>query len=255
MLIETIPPRQDASPACSDNVPGATTLSVVVPAFNEAKNIRAAVEAIIAGVAAAAILDYELIVIDDGSTDDTAAILKDLAARNSKIRPVFHPENRGKGAALISGFGQARMDWILFTDADRQIDMQALPRFLEQTGCSDMLVGYREHRSDPLFRRVISKGYNALIGVLFHIALKDAHCPFKLIRRSLIDSLPMQSQGFFIDSELVGLAMQRGSRIREIAVTSCRRQSGVSSLRFGHVSETFRELLAFWLRCRGGRGV
>jgi len=224
------------------------TLSIVVPAYNEEKNIRQAIEVIIAGLSKCNVTDYEVIVVDDGSSDSTAVILQEMALQNTHLRAFSHVVNRGKGAALITGFNQSKMELILFTDADQQIDMTALSVFLEQIEYYDVLVGCREKRMDTLSRRIISKGYNLLIRSMFGIQLKDAHCPFKLFKRSFIDSIQLVSQGFFIDTELICLAMISGCRIGELRVESSRRQSGVSSVTLRHVIGICSELLHFLRR-------
>ncbi len=229
----------------SNAVSETLTLSVVIPAYNEGKNIRAALESIITEVSKCNLADYEVIIIDDGSGDSSAEILNELANQNDKVRVIIHPDNLGKGAALTTGFRQAQMEWILFTDADLQIEMKVLPLFIEQIGQYELLVGCRENRVDPWSRRIISKSYNLLIRKLFGVRLRDAHCPFKLFKRSFIDSIHLVSRGFFVDTELVCLAMAHGCRIGEFRVNSCRRQSGVSSVKLSHVFETVRELLRF----------
>ncbi len=240
--------------ASVDELHAVITLSIVVPAYNEEKNIREAIAAILAS-ASAVVTDYEVIVIDDGSSDGTPGILREMAGQNAKIRPVFHGTNQGKGAALQSGFKQAKMAWILFTDADLQMDIKELPGFLAQTARYDLIFGFRKIRGDSMSRRLFSRGYALLIRMLLGIRLQDVNCPFKILRRSFVDSIHLRSRGFFIDTELAFLALTRGCHVKELGVTGYSRRHGVSSVKFRHVFETFGELITLVERSRKGSGT
>ena len=217
------------------------TLSIMVPAYNEADNLADAIRMITSGIPDS-ISEYEIIILDDGSQDSTANIIRNLAAANQEIHGLFHEVNQGKGAALISGFKKARMEWILFTDADLQINISELPLFLEQTDSHDIIIGYRQGRRDPFSRRFFSSIYAALIRLTLGFGIRDLNCPFKLIRKSFLDSCNLQSKGFFIDTELMHAAFKNKVRIKELGVACQPRQKGESTVRFRHVIETIREL-------------
>lgn len=218
------------------------TLSIIIPSYNEERNIQEVLDNVIADMPTS-VSDYEIIVIDDGSTDATQETLRHIASQNRKIRIITHKENEGKGAALLSGFAQASMEWILFTDADLQISTKVLPEFIAQTSSYQIIIGYRENRGDSLLRQLFSKGYALLIRILFNIRLKDINCPFKLFRNSLLHSLPLSSCGFFIDTELLYYILCKGSHIKEIGVTGKQRKHGKSSVKLEHVVQTIRELI------------
>lgn len=218
-------------------------LSIVIPAYNEAESITKAIEMVLAGLPAA-IADYEIIVIDDGSRDSTGDIIRGLASNNEKITAICHEKNSGKGASLISGFKRARMDWVLFTDADLQINIFELAAFLPYTCEYDIIAGFRMGRRDPLSRRIFSRIYAGIILVCLGVSLRDINCPFKLIRKTLIKGLELHSNGFFIDSELIHSALLNDYRIKELGVACQTRQKGKSTVRFRHVIETVRELFA-----------
>lgn len=219
------------------------TLSIVIPAYNEAENIEDAV-AMITSALPASVNDYEIIIIDDGSKDSTGNIIRELASHNERIRVFCNEKNRGKGAALTSGFRYSRMEWLLFTDADLQINISELASFLPYTAEFDVIAGFRQRRKDPLSRRIFSKIYACIILLLLGIRIRDINCPFKLIRSSILKSLELHASGFFIDTEFMHIARQRNYRIKELPVACQPRQKGTSTVRFRHVLETVKELLA-----------
>lgn len=224
------------------------TLSVVVPAYNEEKNISEAVSAIRAELKALNIC-HEIILVDDGSYDQTGTIMRELsAAAPETVRYLGLTENRGKGAALASGFALAKMEWLLMMDADLQIDMYALPLLLTHTDAADFIMGFRQQRNDPVARRIFSKLYGLLILSLFGIRCHDLNCPFKLIRSNVIKEAGLQSAGFFIDVEIIHNAMAKAKSIREVAVVGRGRKHGSSSVRFRHILQTVQELVRFFLR-------
>ncbi|GAM10534.1 undecaprenyl-phosphate 4-deoxy-4-formamido-L-arabinose transferase [Geobacter sp. OR-1] len=225
-------------------------LSVVIPAYNEEGSIAEAVARVVAAISGE-VAEYELIVVDDGSRDATAAIVSELSAANPNIRLIALNTNQGKGAALRSGFRAATMEYIIFTDADLQIPLTDIPRFIANAGQYGMVVGYRQKRDDSLSRRIFSKGYAFLIRILLGIRLKDVNCPLKLFKATLIQSLDLRSCGFFIDTEIVFLAKQKKTGVLELGVESRRRAHGASTVRLRHMFETVRELRALMRRGSG----
>lgn len=224
------------------------TLSIVIPTYNEEKNIREVFDNIIAGVALCNISEFEVIIVDDGSVDSTAKIIQEIILRNDNVRVFTHSVNQGKGAALITGFNQSKMEWVLFTDADLQIDIKELNNFIQQTQNYEVVVGYRHIRGDNMLRKLFSKVYAILIRLLLGIKLKDINCPFKLFKGSFLSKINLESHGFFIDTEIMYLALSQMYHIRELGVTGCRRCHGVSSVKIWHVLETIQELLALKLK-------
>jgi glycosyltransferase involved in cell wall biosynthesis len=220
-----------------------SSISIVIPAFNEERLIEATVRTIQAGLERFAI-PYELIIIDDGSTDTTGDIMRKLAAQDRRIKVFSHPSNIGKGSALANGFGQAQMEWILFTDADMQIGISHLGAFLSHADKHDVLIGYRVVRTDPFIRRLLSKVYRQLASSLLGLRMRDAHCPFKLIRRDVIRGRRWATQGFLIDSELLCMVTQAGYAVQELPVTPCKSPRTRSSLQLRHVGMIIREFIS-----------
>ena len=221
-------------------------VTVVLPAYNEEENLAEAVRAAIAAAEQVS-RRQEIVVVDDGSQDGTAALAAALAAMDSRVRLVRHEGNRGYGCAVRSGIGAARMEWVLLTDADLQFDLSQLTDFAAHTADAQLVVGYRAKRSDPLIRRLNAGGWNALVRVLFHLPVRDVDAAFKLIRRDALDGLDLISTGAAIDTELLAKATRRGARIVELPVLHRPRIAGEPSGADLHVIvRAFGEVFKVW---------
>jgi len=218
-------------------------LSVVIPAYNEQDNIRRAVDQILSGLPPD-IIQFEIIIVNDGSTDATGEKIRELVSENSRIRGIYHQENMGKGMALRSGFAAARHEWILFTDSDLQIEFKTFIDFAACTKFSDVIIGFRTARQDSSFRLYSSRIYTLLIRLLLGLKLTDINCPFKLFRKKLLEGIDLRSIGFFIDTELMYNFLRKKYRINEVGVVSFARTKGASSVRLRHILEVLAELFA-----------
>jgi glycosyltransferase involved in cell wall biosynthesis len=239
------PAHRDAPPAL---LPG---VSIVLPCFDEAENVADAVRAAsLAGRRAA--LAHEVVVVDDGSADDTLAIASALAAGDPAVRVIVHDENLGYGAALRSGIEAARQPWVLLTDADGQFDLSQLEDFLPFAPDHDLLVGERVVRCDPASRRLAAHAWNLLVRALFGLRVRDVDCAFKLVRRELVADLPLVSSGAMISTELLVRCLADGARLKQLEVRHRPRTAGRPSGNDPRVVLcAFRELSA--LRRRLGR--
>jgi len=221
-------------------------LSIVLPCFNEEDNVADAIR-YAAAAAQAVALDYEVIVVNDGSTDATAERAAAFAAVDQHVRLVVHAVNRGYGDALRSGLQAARMPWIFLTDADLQFDLRELERFLPLTAEADVIVGRRAQRRDPLVRRANAGAWNWLVRRLFALPVGDVDCAFKLIRAELLDGMPLRSHGAMISTELLVRLLARGATLQERDVRHRPRVAGAQSGADPRVVlRAFRELA--WLR-------
>jgi glycosyltransferase involved in cell wall biosynthesis len=200
-------------------------LSIVLPAYNEQANLRQAVERA-SEVAGRYCDEFEIIVVDDGSTDDTAALARDLAADDPTVRLVQHDHNQGYGAALKSGFLTASLDLVFFTDADNQFELAEIEEFLELIDSVDVVAGYRIKRRDPLLRRINAKAWNYLVRALFYVPVRDIDCAFKLFRREVFDGLELESVGAMVNTELMVKLGRSGYRVVEIGVSHYPRLAG-----------------------------
>jgi glycosyltransferase involved in cell wall biosynthesis len=235
------------------------SLSVVLPAYNEEENAASAVEAVseVAQnlVTKGQISKYEIILVNDGSADNTGQVARELETRIPHFRLVEHYPNRGYGGALKAGFAAATTDLIAFVPADNQFVFSEIDRFLEQIGAStdpdapDIVCGYRHDRQDTAIRRFNAFGWNTLVRILFGYLCHDIDCGFKLFRRQVLDRVPIQSNGAMVDTEFLAGAKARGLRIAEVPVTHLPRTAGeATGANLKVIVKAFRDLFGFRLR-------
>jgi glycosyltransferase involved in cell wall biosynthesis len=230
---------------------GCVCLSVVVPLYNEQENVGPTVREIEDKIGPR-VQDYEVILVDDGSTDLTARLCDDLAAGSPRVRALHHESNLGYGAALRTGFAAARHPLIFYTDGDLQFDLGEIERLLPLLEGADIVTGYRINRQDPPHRRFNAAVYNAVMRTLFGVRLRDLDCAFKIYRKSIFDRIAMQSDGILISGEILVQAVQQGRVIREVGVTHYPRRRGTPT---GNnplvVLAAMRELVKFcWTQIR-----
>ncbi len=226
-------------------------VSAFVPCHNEEGNVEAVVLGMVRTLQALAV-PFEVVVVDDGSTDRTAEVAHRLARQDSRVALVRHPQNLGYGAALRTGFESTRYPWIFFTDGDGQFDPGDLVRLLRHAPSADMVVGYRARRQDPLYRRLFGWLWNLLVRAWFGVPVRDVDCGFKLLRRDVVRGLPLRSTGAFLSTELVCRAARRGARIVEVPVPHHPRRWGrQSGARLGVILRAFWELWQLRSELRG----
>lgn len=219
------------------------SLSAFFPAYNEEGIIETTVRKASAALSRIAD-DYEIIVVDDGSADRTAAIVEKIAAEDPRVRIVRHGRNRGYGAALRTGFSAARKELVFFSDADGQFDVSELDGFLELLGRAPLVIGYRIKRNDPPHRMFIAKTYRLVIRLVFGLDVRDIDCAFKLLRREVVEGLTLESNGAFISSELLIKLRQRGVPMVEHGVHHYPRTTGHSKgATFGVILRTIRDIV------------
>lgn len=217
-------------------------LSIVLPCYNE----EATIEEVI--IQALSIIpqycaNYELIVVNDGSTDRSAEILSCLALKYDNIKVISHKENKGYGAALASGFKNSTKEFIFYTDADGQLNLYEIEKFLPYAESDRVIIGYREERKDSMMRIFASRAYHLLIRFIFNLRVKDVNCPFKLFPTKLFDKIKINSKFFFVDTEILLKAKRRGYRIKEIGISHLPRPAGKSKVGWKHIFITLNELI------------
>ena len=205
----------------------AYSISVVLPAYNEQDNIVNAVTTATA-VCSALFIDHEVIVVDDGSGDRTADLVRTMALRDPAVRLVQHNPNRGYGEALRSGFQAAQKDLIFFTDADNQFDMWELERLVPWIDKCGVVAGFRMNREDPVMRRFNGWAWNMLVRSLFCVPVRDIDCAFKLFRREVFDVIDLESVGAMVNTELMVKVGRSGVGMVEIGVHHLPRRAGVA---------------------------
>lgn len=229
-------------------------ISIVFPAYNEEENVDAAARQAIEAVNLAGVADWEVLFVDDGSRDATAARVEALAASEPRIRLVRHEKNRGYAQALKTGFDAATKKFIFYSDSDNQFDLKELKNFLPAIGDYDIVCGFRIYRFDPFSRLVLAWGYNLVARTLFRIRVRDIDCAFKLFRREVFDVIRIESKKFFVDTEILAKARKHGFRVTEIGVRHYPRPAGTSTVRPSHVISTIRELVEMWFKIYLGGG-
>jgi glycosyltransferase involved in cell wall biosynthesis len=203
------------------------SLTVFFPAFNEEGIIAKTVTDALAACAPVAD-DLEVVVVDDGSADQTPAIVERMAAADPRVRLIRHDRNRGYGAALRTGFAEARKELVFFSDADGQFDLHELPGSLAMLPQAPVVVGFRIKRNDPPHRLFIARTYKLIVRLMFGLRVRDIDCAFKLFRRQVFDGLTLESNGAFISSELLIKLSRRGVPIVERGVHHYPRTTGYS---------------------------
>jgi len=192
--------------------------------------------------------DYEILIIDDGSSDHSRNILKELEKRYDKLRIVFHKQNMGYGGALKTGFSSAKKEWIFYTDGDFQYDVTEITKLISGVKDDiDILNGYKISRSDPLHRVIIGKIYHWTMKLIFDFKLRDVDCDFRLMRRSVFNKINLEHNSGVICVELIKKLQNAGFKFAEVPVHHYFRFYGKSQFfNFKRVFQVGRDLLKLW---------
>ncbi len=203
------------------------SLSIFFPTYNEEENILGSIEkAIAVAEHSPYVNEYEIIVVNDGSSDRTREVVELAAAKDSHIRIVNHDGNKGYGRALTTGFAAAKMEYVFYTDADLQFDIFELNNLLLHIDDSDVVIGYRAPRRDPFMRLVNATGWNFLVRTFFGLKVRDIDCAFKLFPTALIQKISFRSEGAMLSAESLIRLMRGGITIKEVPVTHWPRTAG-----------------------------
>jgi glycosyltransferase involved in cell wall biosynthesis len=219
------------------------SLTVFFPCYNEQENVARITRqalAVLEGLGA----DYEVIIVNDGSSDNTGPIADQLAREHSRVRVIHHPRNLGYGAALQSGFRAAAKELVFFTDGDAQFDLAELPPLLPLLEKYDIVCGYRMNRQDNFVRRMNGWLWTKLSNVMFSLHLRDIDCAFKLYKRAIFDDIRMESTGALISTEILARAVRKGYTITERGVHHYPRTAGKQT--GGSLKVIFRAFKELW---------
>lgn len=195
--------------------------------------------------------DYELLVINDGSQDQTPLLLDELARQYpTEVRIIHHPQNRGYGGALRSGFAYATKEWIFYTDGDAQYDPRELKNLVALVSDKvDLINGWKIERNDPLHRIIIGKIYQYLIKYSFGLKLKDVDCDFRLIHRSVFDKVQLTANSGVICVEMMKKIQDAGFRLIETPVHHYHRAYGKSQFfNYPRLWRVARDLAKLWVQ-------
>lgn len=224
------------------------SVSIVIPAYNEANNLRRTVDHV-STIAESLEMDYEIIVVNDGSLDRTGEVAHQLVKRLPHIHLVGYESNRGYGGALKAGYQVAIKDWITIFPADGQFEFSEIEHLLAKTAQAELICGYRQHRRDPFMRLLNAWGWNHLVRLLFGYLCRDIDCGFKLFRRDILDHVQLESNGAVIDTEFLVGAKALGYQIAEVPVTHLPRAKGsATGAKPGVILRAFWDLLNFRLK-------
>lgn len=197
--------------------------------------------------------DYEIVIVNDASTDRTGELAEELAAADPHIRPIHHEVNRSLGGAIRTGLAESRGDFVLYVDGDLPCDLNHLREALPLLEEADLAIGYRVGRRENLLRYLYSRVYNCLVRWLLKVRVRDVNCAFKVFKREVVERLHPTSNSGFIDAEILAEAVRMGYRIVEMPVLFTPRVAGVSTLAHpSKILEILRDLRAYLRRRRKG---
>ena len=221
------------------------SLSVVLPAYNEEQVIITTISHVLNALTAWRI-DFEIIVVNDGSTDRTGALVAALAASTPGVRLVTHPVNQGYGAALVSGFAAATRELTFFMDADGQFSIDDLRTFFAFIDDYDAVIGYRVARQDNWLRKLNAWGWNKLIWLTLRVKVRDLDCAFKLLHTEFLRQHPLETRGAMLNAELLSKLKRAGGTYQELAVQHLPRLAGrATGANLQVIARAFGELFAY----------
>jgi glycosyltransferase involved in cell wall biosynthesis len=222
-------------------------LSIFFPAYNDSGTIASLV---ITALRTARNLtpDHEVIVVNDGSKDNTAEILDELARTYPEVRVVHHEKNRGYGGALRTGFASATRELVFYTDGDAQYDPAEMEVLWRRFGDDvDLVNGYKISRSDPIHRIVIGRIYHHTVKLLFGLTVRDVDCDFRMMRRSIFDKVTLEKNSGVICLEMMKKITDAGFRIAEVPVHHYHRAYGKSQFfNFRRLARTGVDVFKLW---------
>lgn len=223
------------------------SLTAFFPAYNDQHTIERIVRTV-AEEMKTLTDDFEVLVVNDGSKDETSLILDRLASELRFLRVIHHENNLGYGAALISGFTNARKDLVFYTDGDGQYDVRELHNLLAHLEPNiDLVNGYKLNRADAWYRILIGELYRRAMKWVFRLSIRDVDCDFRLFRRHIFDTISLESRSGVICVEMAKKFEQAGFRMVEVPVSHYPRTHGSSEFfRVRHLVHTFRGLLRIW---------
>jgi glycosyltransferase involved in cell wall biosynthesis len=238
-------------PSDSTRPPGLTRF---FPAYNDAGTIASLVIQAVA-VAGRLTPDFEVLVINDGSQDATGQIADELARTYPQVRVIHHPRNRGYGGALRTGFASASKELVAYTDGDAQYDPSELEVLWKRlTPDADLVNGYKISRSDPMHRIVIGRIYHHTVKLLFGLKVRDVDCDFRMMRRSIFDTVHLEKNSGVICLEMMKKITDGGFRIVEVPVHHYHRAYGKSQFfNFRRILKTGIDVMRLWLALVVGR--
>ena len=227
-----------------------TSLTLFFPCYNESENVEEMVgQAVQVGEEYG--IDYEVLVVDDGSKDDTVAKVNKLSAKNPRVHLIRHEVNKGYGAALRTGLSNAKKDLVFLTDGDNQFQLSDIEKLFSKIDGCDVVTGFRIGRKDNPWRRLQGSLWTHLNKTLFQLSVRDVDCAFKLFRRKCLNGLDLESNQLLIHAEILARLQKKGCTIEEIGVPHYPRKAGKASATDpSRILKTFGELFKLYWKIR-----
>jgi len=224
------------------------SLSIFFPAYNDGGTIASLVIQAVQ-VASRLTSDFEVIVVNDGSSDSTRQVADELARTYPQVRVIHHPRNRGYGGALRTGFASATKELIAYTDGDAQYDPSEFEALWNRlTPEADMVTGYKISRADPLHRIIIGRIYHLTVKLMFRLRVRDVDCDFRMMRREIFDRVRLERDTGVICLELMRKVQDAGCTVLEVPVHHYHRLHGRSQFfNFRRVFWTGVDVLKLWI--------
>jgi glycosyltransferase involved in cell wall biosynthesis len=223
-------------------------LSLVIPCYNEEKSIKSVAGSLIGALNKSGI-DYELVLVDNGSNDGTNREIRKLASRNCRIKVCIVRKNQGYGFGVMAGLNQANGRFIGWTCADGQVSSEDTVRIFKEMKVRnlDLCKARRMNRRDGIGRKIASVGYNTLLKVMFFMSVPDVNGYPKLMKRECYDEMKLKSRDWFFDTELLIKALNNGYKIGSVPVEFKERKEGKSKVRLSTVLDFSKDLLRYRL--------
>lgn len=230
-----------------ETVSSSQGISIILPALNERDNLESLVNEIVDYFSTKRI-PYEIIIINDGSSDGTGTIADTLASKHKTISAVHHTQNKGYGNSLRDGFQASVYGYLFFTDADRQFKINSLDKFLPliKEGNADMVIGYRIDRKDNRLRKFLAWCFNRMVSMLFTLDCKDIDCAFKLFTKEAFECLGVKSDNFLFNAELLAKSRIKQLKIVQVGVENYPRFKGKSTISYKFIFLTIKNLLSLY---------
>lgn len=217
------------------------SITVFFPFHNEEENVRRVYESACTILKKTG-LDYEIILVDDGSRDETPRITDAIAAADNRVRVIHHAAKSGYGSALQSGFRAATKSLVFYTDGDGQFDLNELPPLLPLMKQYDIVSCFRINRQENLRRRTNAWLWTWLICLLFGLKIRDMNCAFKLYKRKIFEVIKMESKGTLLNSEILARARRKGFTMTQVGVHHYPRAAGRAGPKTKVIFKAFWEL-------------